>query len=137
MLRFVTNKLTSLIMKKSIYTIIENEALFMLNLKSEEDQLILSSKSFNSFRECEKFLDTLRVHMCFQTNFCRSKNAEGMFGFEIRTCWDDLIAQSKWFSSRADREEAMRLAFDGNKSAVFMHTPMYPSNIHSELEICA
>lgn len=112
-------------MKRPIYTISEVDSKFQLQLFSNNSILILESKPFNSFKECEKFLDTLRVHLCFQTNFSRSKNISGQFGFEIRTCWDDLIANSSWFSSRSEREEAMNTAFNANKNAVFVHTSIY------------
>ncbi len=108
-------------MKKPIYTIIEHEQGFNLRLLSEEGELILGSNNYASFRECEKFLATLKVHMCFQTNFCRTKNAGGKFGFEIRTCWDDLIAISKQYETREEREEGMHEAFSSNKKAVFMY----------------
>ncbi|MBT8326093.1 MAG: hypothetical protein KJP21_00130 [Bacteroidia bacterium] len=108
-------------MKKPTYTIIEHEDGFNLRLLNENDELILGSTNYTTFKECEKFLATLKVHMCFQTNFCRTKNAKGKFGFEIRTCWDDLIAISNQYETRNEREEAMLEAFDSNKKAVFIY----------------
>lgn len=111
--------------KRPIYTIENSEGKFTLHLYSEDSFLILKSKPFDSFKLCEKFLDTLRVHLCFQTNFSRSKNLAGQYGFDIRTCWDDLVASSTWFADRNEREAIMKLAFDANKNAVFVHTSIY------------
>lgn len=112
-------------MKRPTFYIQESNAQFRLQMQDENELLLLSSKSFDTHRECEKFVDTLRVHMRFQINFSRSKNMAGQYGFEVRTCWDDLIATSAWFSSREDREAAMQSAFDANTNAVFVHTSMY------------
>ncbi len=109
-------------MKKSTYTITKRNEQFRLQLYTADALLILESKPFDTFRACQKFLDTLRVHLCFQTNFSRAKNRAGQYGFDIRTCWDDLIASSSWFARRKEREEIMQSTFDANKNAVFVHT---------------
>jgi hypothetical protein len=114
-------------MKRPIYTITQEQLKFHLQLFDEKENLILTGKGFDTFRECEKFLATLRVHLCFQTNFSRSKNMGGQYGFEIRTCWDDLISTSSWFANRPEREDAMEAAFKANKDAIFIHT-----NIHQK-----
>ncbi|MBT6236624.1 MAG: hypothetical protein HOI49_11120 [Bacteroidetes bacterium] len=113
-------------MKRPIFYIQENNAKFHVKMHDQNDLLLLVSKSFETYRECEKFVDILRVHMRFQTNFSRRKNIAGQYGFEIRTCWDDLIATSAWFNSRQDREDAMQAAFDANTDAVFVHKTMRP-----------
>ncbi|MDB4107564.1 hypothetical protein N8368_02765 [Bacteroidia bacterium] len=120
-------------MKRPTYTISEIDSQFRLQLFVEDASLILESKCFNTFRECEKFLATLKVHLCFQTNFCRSKNDGGQYGFEIRTCWDDLIAQSSWFADRIEREDAMNLAFTANKTAEFIHTSVFIAPVNNDL----
>ena len=112
-------------MKRPIYTIKNEQSKFHLQLFDEKENLILTGKGFDTFRECEKFLATLRVHLCFQTNFSRSKNMGGQYGFEIRTCWDDLISTSSWFATRQERENAMAKAFEANKNAVFIHTSIH------------
>lgn len=112
-------------MKRPIYTIHQENSTFLLQLFDEKENLILTGKAFNTFKECEKFLATLRVHLCFQTNFSRSKNTSGQYGFEIRTCWDDLIASSSWYANRQEREDAMQQAFALNKDANFVHTSIY------------
>ncbi|MFT4597984.1 MAG: hypothetical protein ACI95K_000802 [Lentimonas sp.] len=124
-------------MKRSIYTITEKNDQFFLQLFDEKENLILKSKSFETFQLCEKFLATLRLHLCFQTNFSRSKNMSGQFGFEIRTCWDELIGSSMWFASRQEREDAMQLAFHLNKDAVFVHTSMYQKAPPLDLRVVA
>ena len=63
--------------------------------------------------------------MRFQTNFCRSKNLTGQYGFEVRTCWDELIATSTWFATMEERADAMYSAFDCNTNAIFVHTNLY------------
>lgn len=124
-------------MKRSIYTIAENNGQFILQLFDEKENLILTSKSFESFALCQKFLATLRLHLCFQTNFSRSKNISGQFGYEIRTCWDELIGSSTWFASRQEREESMHTAFRLNKDAVFVHTSMYQQTPSLNLRVVA
>ncbi|MFB1004723.1 MAG: hypothetical protein QMC70_11375 [Bacteroidia bacterium] len=112
-------------MKRPTFYIQESKAQFLLKMQDENELLLLSSKTFNTALECEKFVDILRVHMRFQTNFSRSKNRAGQYGFEVRTCWDDLIAKSAWFNTRQDREAAMQAAYDANTHAVFLHTDMH------------
>ncbi len=107
-------------MKRPTFYIQESKAQFLLKMQDENELLLLSSKKFNTALECKKFVDILRVHMRFQTNFSRSKNIVGQYGFEIRTCWDDLIAKSAWYNTRQDREVAMQTAFDTNKHAVLV-----------------
>lgn len=122
------------IMKRPTFYIRENNAQFHLEMQDENGLQVLQSKEFDKARECEKFVDVLRVHMRFQTNFSRSKNMAGQYGFEIRTCWDDLIATSAWFNNREDREAAMQGAFDANTNAVFVHTYMHRA-LHKETSL--
>lgn len=112
-------------MKRAIFYISESSSKFHLCMKNEHQLVLLRGKEFDTERECEKFVDILRLHMRFQTNFNRTKNMSGRFGFQIRTCWDDLIAESLWYNTREDREAAMQEAFDANADAVFAHTSMY------------
>ena len=105
-------------MKRPTFYIQESKAQYLLKMQDENELLLLSSKTFNTAIECEKFVDILRVHMRFQTNFSRSKNMAGQYGFEVRTCWDDLIAKSAWFNTRQDREAAMQSAYIANTHAV-------------------
>lgn len=121
-------------MKRATYTISKSNEQFKLQLYSANTLLILESKPFDTFRACEKFLDTLRVHLCFQTNFSRAKNRAGQYGFDIRTCWDDLIASSSWFTSRQEREEIMQSTFYANKNAVFVHTSITQKSESSSLQ---
>ena len=114
-------------MKRPIYTITENASEYRLQLFNSDAILILESKTFDTYRACEKFLDTLRVHLRFQTNFSRAKNMTGQYGFDIRTCWDDLIASSAWFSTREEREFIMEGVFAANTDAVFVHTSIFQS----------
>lgn len=109
-------------MKRPTVYIQEINSLFRLQMHDGNEFLLLQSKSFGTPRECEKFVDVLRVHMRFQTNFTRCKNMAGHYGFEVRTCWDDLIATSVWFANREEREAAMQRTFDANTLAVFVHT---------------
>ena len=126
-------------MKRPSFYITEKSAQFHLQMQDENELLLLTGKAFCTFRECEKFVDVLRVHMRFQTNFSRSKNMAGQYGFEVRTCWDDLIAKSAWFNSREDREKAMQAAFVANTNAVFVHTSMYNAvpSIGDKLQVVA
>ncbi len=110
-------------MKKSTYVIRKKEEKYSLQLFNENKIFMLESKNFDSYKSCKKFLDILRVHLYFQTNFSRSKNRAGQFGFEIRTCWDELIASSSWFSSREERESFMSATFKCSKNAVLEDTP--------------
>ena len=112
-------------MNRSSFIIEKGNGNFNLELYSADNYLLVRSKPFTTLRECEKFIDTLKVHMCFQTNFCRSKSRLGQYGFEIRTCWDELIGCSLWFQTREDRELAMQQAFVANKDAVFVDKKMY------------
>ncbi len=112
-------------MNRSTFIIEEQNEKFTIELYSKNDFLLVRSKPFDSYKECEKFIDTLKVHMCFQTNFCRSKNRAGQYGFEIRTCWDDLIGTSLWFQTRTGREEAMEETFLANKDAVHIGKKMH------------
>jgi hypothetical protein len=121
-------------MNRSTFIIDKSTSSFNIELFSAEDFLLVRSKPFDTLRECEKFIDTLKVHMCFQTNFCRSKNKAGQFGFEIRTCWDELIGCSLWFQTREGRELAMEQAFLANKSAVYVEKKIYLSTPHVALQ---
>jgi hypothetical protein len=112
-------------MKRPIYTIEERDANFHLELYDPSVNLLLTSKSFTTFKECQKFVDVLRLHMRFQTNYVRSKNDTGQYGFEIRTCWDELIAVSTWFATLEERADAMLTAYDCNEIAAFVHTNIY------------
>ena len=112
-------------MKRATFYITNHQGKFQLGMKSKQQLVLLQGKCFDTERECEKFIDILRLHMRFQTNFNRTKSRNGRYGFQIRTCWDDLIAESLWYNNRADREAAMQEAFDANSDAVFTHTTMY------------
>jgi hypothetical protein len=107
---------------KPIFQITKIKSRYTLQMYDEGQHFILGSKAFDDYKSCIDFLDRLRVHMCFQTNFSRCKNDHGLFGFEIRTCWDDLIASSGWYISREKREYAMNKAFQCNKEAIFIYT---------------
>jgi hypothetical protein len=112
-------------MNRSSFTIEKGNGNFNLESYSADRFLLVRSKPFTTLRECEKFMDTLKVHMCFQTNFCRSKSRLGQYGFEIRTCWDELIGCSLWFQTREDRELAMQQTFVANKNAVLVDKKIY------------
>ena len=112
-------------MNRSSFIIENSNGNFNLELYSADDFLMVRSKQFSTLHECEKFIDILKVHMCFQTNFCRNKNRSGQYGFEIRTSWDELIGCSLWFQTREDRELAMQQAFVANKDAVFVDKKVY------------
>lgn len=110
---------------KPLFQIEKNNSSYSLQMFDKNENFILKSKIFKDYKSCLDFLDRLRIHMCFQTNFSRCKNNHGLFGFEIRTCWDDLIASSGWYMSREKRENAMNNAFQCNKEAIFIHTKIY------------
>ena len=112
-------------MKRPIYTIEERGSTFHLELYDQEVNLLVTSKSFSTFKECHQFLDTLRLHKHFQTNYVKTKNDTGQYGFEVRTCWDELIASSTWFASIEERSDGLQAAFACNTSAVFVNTNMY------------
>jgi hypothetical protein len=112
-------------MNRPSFIITKSNGNFNLELYSADDFLMARSKPFATLRECEKFIDILKVHMCFQTNFCRSKNRVGQYGFEIRTCWDELIGCSLWFQTREDRELAMQQTFVANKDAVYVDKKVF------------
>lgn len=114
-------------MKKPTFRIQEENSAYTIQMYDDKSHFVLDSKEFTNYKSCLEFIDRLRVHMCFQTNFSRCKNDQGLFGFEIRTCWDDLIASSAWYISREKREDAMNKAFQCNKEAIFIHT-----NIHTK-----
>ena len=122
------------VMKSSIFTIIEKDHEFKLQLFDVNENLLLTSKGFSSFNKCQDFMATLRVHLCFQTNFSRCKNMSAEYGFEIRTCWDDLIASSEWFASREERSLAMEAVFRANKNAVFVHSNIFRKAADFRLE---
>ena len=109
-------------MKKPTFRIQEENSAYTIQMYDDKNHFLLESKEFTNYESCQEFIDRLRVHMCFQTNFSRCKNDQGLFGFEIRTCWDDLIASSAWYISREKREKAMNIAFQCNKEAIFIHT---------------
>jgi hypothetical protein len=112
-------------MKRPIYTIEEHRSTFRLELYDREVNLLLISKSFTAFRDCQKFVDILRLHMHFQTNYVKTKNDTGQYGFEVRTCWDELIATSTWFATMEERADGMQNAFASNTDAIFVHTNLY------------
>lgn len=114
-------------MKRATFYISSVKSKFQLCMKNEHHLVLLKGKELDTERACEKFVDILRLHMRFQTNFNRTKNMSGRFGFQIRTCWDDLIAESLWYNTREDREAAMQEAFDANADAIFVHQQMHPS----------
>ncbi len=109
-------------MKKPIYNITRSDSMFQLQLFDNYKNIVLTSKTFNTYQECSVFFDTLRVQMRFQTNFFRSKSKDGLFGFEIRTCWDELIASSSWFATRDERASAMQKTFDTNRMAILSNS---------------
>jgi hypothetical protein len=112
-------------MKKPTFRIQEENSAYTIQMYNDKNHFLLESKEFTNYKSCQEFIDRLRVHMCFQTNFSRCKNDQDLFGFEIRTCWDDLIASSAWYISREKRERAMNIAFQCNKEAIFIHTPLH------------
>ena len=112
-------------MKKPTFRIQEENSAYTIQMYDDKNHFVLESKEFTNYKSCQEFIDRLRVHMCFQTNFSRCKNDQDLFGFEIRTCWDDLIASSAWYISREKRERAMNIAFQCNKEAIFIHTPLH------------
>ena len=112
-------------MKKPTFRIQEENSAYSIQMYDAKSHFVLESKEFTNYESCQEFIDRLRVHMCFQTNFSRCKNDQDLFGFEIRTCWDDLIASSAWYISREKRERAMNIAFQCNKEAIFIHTPLH------------
>jgi hypothetical protein len=112
-------------MKKPTFRIQEENSAYTIQMYDDKNHFLLESKEFTNYKSCQEFIDRLRVHMCFQTNFSRCKNDQDLFGFEIRTCWDDLIASSAWYISREKRERAMNIAFQCNKEAIFIHTPLH------------
>jgi hypothetical protein len=123
---------------KPLFQIEKNNSSYKLQMFDENEHFILESKAFKDYKSCLEFLDRLRIHMCFQTNFSRCKNDHGLFGFEIRTCWDDLIASSGWYISREKRENAMNKAFQCNKEAIFIHTKIHtkkPTQIASITDV--
>lgn len=115
-------------MKKPTFRIREENSAYSIQMYDDKSHFVLESKEFTNYESCHEFIDRLRVHMCFQTNFSRCKNDQGLFGFEIRTCWDDLIASSAWYISREKREKAMNIAFQCNKEAIFIHTMLHFEN---------
>jgi hypothetical protein len=58
--------------------------------------------------------------MCFQSNFFRTKITAETFSFEIRTCWDDLMAFGPEFNTRFERNELMHAIQEMSKQAVFV-----------------
>ena len=115
-------------MKKPTFRIQEENSAYTIQMYDDKNHFLLESKEFTNYKSCQEFIDRLRVHMCFQTNFSRCKNDQGLFGFEIRTCWDDLIASSAWYISREKREKAMNITFQCNKEAIFIHTMLHFEN---------
>ena len=115
-------------MKKPTFRIQEENSAYTIQMYDDKNHFLLESKEFTNYKSCQEFIDRLRVHMCFQTNFSRCKNDQNLFGFEIRTCWDDLIASSAWYISREKREKAMNIAFQCNKEAIFIHTTLHIKN---------
>lgn len=123
-------------MNRPSFTIQPQELGFSMLLIDPRGEEMLRSKKFPSYSTCEKFLSDLKVHMCFHSNFYRTKSPGGSYGFEIRTCWDELIATSRSFETREEREAAMQLTFKINKHAVFMHHTAN-MNTTAALQYCA
>ncbi len=115
-------------MNKPFYTITENDNRFCLELFDRNCNLIIASKAFERYKDCYEFLDRVKLHMCFQTNFCRKRFDNGCFGFEVRTCWDDLVAESKQYLTRQEREDGMLDALNASKNAQYQ-VPMEVRNV--------
>ena len=109
-------------MNKAYFTIARNDITFAVQLFTADHQPLLVSKHFPTYRSCERFIADLKLHLCFHANFYRTKRTSGAYGFDIRTCWDELIATSTPYFTRMDREDAMQTVFAANKEAVFIHT---------------
>jgi uncharacterized protein YegP (UPF0339 family) len=123
-------------MKRPTFTINQNNFGYEISLLDPNKEIMLTSKKHPNYKSCEKFLATLKVHMCFHSNFCRTKNMVGKYGFEVRTCWDELIATSRMFNSREEREDGMQDVFKANKDAIFTHTSIQAPE-KTTLQICA
>ena len=59
---------------KPLFQIEKNNSSYKLQMFDENEHFILESKAFKDYKSCLEFLDRLRIHMCFQTNFSRCKN---------------------------------------------------------------
>lgn len=106
-------------MNKAYYTISNQDLIFRLELYSEDGDLLLRTKKFPTYKSCSKFLQSLKVHLCFQVNFLRTKMGDA-YNFQIRTCWDELIAEGESQPYFSLREEAMQKVVAASKEAVFL-----------------
>lgn len=93
---------------------------YQIELCVERGFPLLTSKQFNSLEEAQDLLQQIRLHVNIQTNINRKTYNDGTFGFEVRTCWDDLLAVSQTYYSRNDREEAMIKTLELSKKARFV-----------------
>lgn len=99
---------------------------FSINLTNFSGETVLIGKSVDSKYDFNKCLQALKTHLCFNSNYCRTRSADGYYSFEIRTCWDELIAQSILFESRDSRESTMHEVFSANKVAHLRDIALQP-----------
>ena len=105
---------------------------FSVNLTNFLGETILLGREIDKKFDYRKQLQALKTHLCFHSNYHKTKSCKGFYGFEIRTCWDELIAQSIFFETREERDNAMNEVFQANKVAELKEIALH---IYSSLSI--
>jgi hypothetical protein len=103
-----------------VYSIQKSTKGYQIELCLERGNPLLTSKPFSSLAGAQDLLQQIRLHVNIQTNFNRKTYEDGAFGFEVRTCWDDLLAVSQRYYTRKDREDAMIRTLELSRKAQFV-----------------
>lgn len=98
---------------------------FSINLTNFLGETILIGRETEIKHDYRKYLQSLKTHLFFSSNYYRVKSSKGTYAFEIRTCWDELLAQSIFFETREQREMAMKDIFEANKVAELREVALY------------
>jgi len=113
-------------MNNAFFYIEQADSNFKINLTNFNGQTILIGKEMDSKFGYKKYFQSMKTHLCFQTNYNRIRNLDGTFGFEVRTCWDELIGESISFTTRDERDAAMTEIFNSNKVAELREIALKP-----------
>jgi hypothetical protein len=122
-------------MSNAFFYLERTELGFRINLTNFNGQTILLGKEVEAKHDYKKNLQSLKTHLCFQTNYSRVRNLDDSYAFEVRTCWDELIGESISFATRLERDNAMDEIFSSNKVAELREIALQPylaqtSHIH-------
>ena len=102
-----------------VYTISQDYKGYVVTFITKEGDALLNSLPFECINKAPDVIQKVKLHICFQSNFVRKTYGLNAFGFEVRTCWDDLVAESIIFNTRQEIEEAMYDAQNASKKAQY------------------